>query len=705
MARQFPLERTRNIGIAAHIDAGKTTTTERILYFTGISHRMGEVDDGTATMDFMPQEQERGITITSAATTCTWTTPNSPGDGETRINIIDTPGHVDFTGEVERSLRVLDGAVGVFCGVAGVQPQTETVWRQMDRYHVPRIGFVNKMDRQGADFDAALESARQRLGAKVVAIQIPIGSADGFSGVIDLVEQTSLVWSGDDVAAAPVVGPIPEPLREKAARLREELVEAAADSDEALTAKYVDGESISPAELRAALRRGTIALRIVPFLCGSAFRNKGIQPLLTAIVDYLPSPLDVPNPEGFLEGDPCAKVSRRASDDEKFSALVFKIWNDPFVGHLAFVRVYSGVLQSGQSVRVARLGRDERVGRLLRMHANKREEIDAIHAGDIAAVVGLRGATTGDTLHAKDAPIVYESMTFPEPVISLAVEARTRADQDKLAAAIGKLVAEDPTLHVSVSPDTGQTLLAGMGELHLDIVRDRLVREFAVQANFGKPQVSYREAMSGTAVAEGRFIRQTGGRGQYGHVKIRIEPLARGTGFVFVNALVGGAIPKEFIAPVEAGIREAMQSGVLAGYELVDAKATLLDGSYHDVDSSEMAFKIAGSLAFKEAAQKAGVALLEPVMKVEVEVPEAYLGAVMGDLSSRRGKVHRQSRRGALQVIEAIVPLSELFEYATSLRSLSQGRATFSMELDEYAEAPKAVTEAIVARAEGRLLV
>jgi len=696
MTRQFPLERTRNIGIAAHIDAGKTTTTERILFFTGISHRIGEVDEGTATMDFMVQEQERGITITSAATSCTW--------GDTRINIIDTPGHVDFTGEVERSLRVLDGAVAVFCGVAGVQPQSETVWRQMNRYHVPRIAFVNKMDRQGADFLKAVESMRERLAANPVVLQLPIGSEDGFRGVVDLIDETALVWSGD-TASEPTTIEIPEEMRAEVKRLREILLEAAADCDESLTEKYVNGVAVSSDEIRAALRKGCIALRIVPVLCGSAFKNKGVQPLLTGVVDYLPSPLDVPPPTGTLPEDPSQAITRKVGDDQPFSALVFKIWTDSFVGHLAFVRVYSGVLSSGQHVRIPRLRRDERVGRLLRMHANKREEIDAVHAGDIAAVVGLRGATTGDTLHAKDHPIVFERVQFPEPVISITVEAKTRADQDKLAGAIEKLAQEDPTLRCSVSPDTGQTLLSGMGELHLDIVKDRLLRDFGVAASFGRPQVSYRESVRAAADGEGRFIRQTGGRGQYGHAVVRVEPLPRGRGVEFADATKGGVIPREFIAPIEAGIREACQSGVLASYELTDVKVTLLDGSWHEVDSSEMAFKIAGSMAFKEAARNASPVLLEPVMLVEVEVPEPYLGGVMGDLAARRGKVEKQSVSGGLLVVQARVPLAEMFEYATSLRSLSQGRATFSMELSEYAEAPRSVTETVVARAEGRLLV
>ncbi len=697
MTRQFPLERTRNIGIAAHIDAGKTTTTERILFYTGISHRIGEVDDGTATMDFMVQEQERGITITSAATSCTW--------GDTRINIIDTPGHVDFTGEVERSLRVLDGAIAVFCGVAGVQPQSETVWRQMDRHRVPRIAFVNKMDRQGADFERAVQTMRDRLRAKPVLLQLPVGAAESFRGVVDLVEQRAMLWDGDDPGQEFTTAPVPAELAEAAAQAREKLIEAACDADEALTAKYLAGEALSPAEIRAALRKGTIALQLVPVFCGSSFKNKGVQPLLTAVVDYLPSPLDVPNPTGTRPDDASVAVTRRVADDEKFSGLVFKIWSDAFVGHLAFVRVYSGVLKAGEQVRVARLGRDERVGRLLKMHANKREEVDAVHAGDIAACVGLRAATTGDTLHAKDAPIAYERVRFPEPVISLAVEPKSRADQEKLGAAIEKLVQEDPTLRVTVSPDTGQTLLSGMGELHLEIVKDRLVRDHGVAASFGRPMVSYRESVRGPGRGEGRFIRQTGGRGQYGHAVVEVAPLPRGKGVTFVNATVGGVIPREFIGAIEGGVREAAQGGLLASYELTDVEVKLVDGSYHDVDSSEMAFKIAASMAFKDAAKQAGVLLLEPVMSLEVEVPEPYLGAVMGDLSARRGKVERQSVRGDCQVVEARVPLAEMFEYATSLRSMSQGRATFSMELAEYAEAPKNVTETIVARAEGRLLV
>jgi elongation factor G len=697
MSRQFPLERTRNIGIAAHIDAGKTTTTERILFYTGISHRIGEVDEGTATMDFMAQERERGITITSAATSCTW--------DDNRINIVDTPGHVDFTGEVERSLRVLDGAVGLFCAVAGVESQSETVWRQMDRYRVPRIAFINKMDRQGADFLAAVKSMRARLGANALPIQLPIGREDGFRGVVDLVEERAWDWADDGDGAHYVKGPVPAGMAAEVKAARDRLVEAAADCDEGVTARYVHGEAIGPAELRAALRKGTIALKIVPVLCGASFKNKGVQPLLDAIVAYLPSPVDIPPAEGTHPDDPTQVLARRPSDDEPFSALVFKIWTDPFVGHLAFLRVYSGVLEAGQHVRVPRLRRDERVGRLLKMHANEREEIDVVHAGDIAAAVGLRGATTGDTLHAKNAPIVFESMAFPEPVISVAIEPRTRADQDKLTSAMGKLLQEDPTLRVHQAPDTGQTLISGMGELHLDIVRDRLVREFGVEAAVGKPQVAYRETVRAAAVGEARYVRQTGGRGQYGHVKLRLEPLQQGAGVVVGSEVVGGAIPKELLPSAEAGVREALQGGVLAGYEIVDVKATILDGSFHEVDSSEISFKVAGSMAAKDAARKAQLVLLEPVMALEVCVPEVYLGAVMGDISARRGKVERQQLRGNVQVVNARVPLAEMFQYATALRSLTQGRATFTLKFDRHAEAPRAVTEAVVARAEGRALV
>ena len=694
--RQFPLERTRNIGIAAHIDAGKTTTTERILFYTGLSHRMGEVHEGTATMDFMEQEQERGITITSAATTCLW--------GETRINIIDTPGHVDFTGEVERSLRVLDGAIAVFCAVAGVEPQSETVWRQMDRYKVPRLAFINKMDRQGADFEVAVQSMRDRLAAHPVPVQLPIGAEDGFRGVVDLVEMCGWVWSdgqGTDFERVE----IPAEMAGAAAAAREKLMEAVSDADDTVAMAWLEGDEVSPEDLRAALRKATIGLKIVPVLCGSAFRNKGVQPLLDAVVAYLPSPLDVPNPKGFHPSKPEQEESRRVADDEKLSALVFKIWSDPFVGHLAFVRVYSGVLRTGSQVTVASSGKSSRIGRLVKMHANKREECQALPAGDIGAVVGLKSVTTGDTLHAKEAPVMYESMTFPEPVISVAVEPRTRADQEKLADAISKLTQEDPTLRASVSPDTGQTLLAGMGELHLEIIRDRLLREFQVQAKVGKPQVAYREALKGSAVAEHKHVRQTGGRGQYGHVKIRVEPLERGRGFEFASEVVGGSVPKEFWSAVEDGAREAGQAGVLAGFELVDVKVTLLDGSTHDVDSSEIAFKIAASQAFKEAAQDAGAMLLEPVMAVEIVVPETYLGAVMGDITGRRGRVERQSVRGNVQVVDAKVPLAEMFAYATSLRSLTQGRATFTMQFDDYGEVPPNVAQSIIDRVQGRAFV
>jgi len=696
MARQYPLERTRNIGIAAHIDAGKTTTTERILFYTGISHRMGEVHDGTAIMDFMVQEQERGITITSAATSCTW--------GDTRINIIDTPGHVDFTGEVERSLRVLDGAICVFDAVSGVESQTETVWRQMDRYHVPRLAFMNKMDRQGASFAASVQSMRDRLQARPIPVQLPVGAEDAFRGVVDLVEQVAHVWTADELGAQYETVAVPDEMADEVAAAREALVEAAADCSEALFEKYVNGQPVEAAELKAALRKGCIGLQLVPVLCGAAFRNKGIQPLLSAVVDYLPSPLDVPNPHGFDPAHPDREIVRAVSDKEPLSALVFKIWTDPFVGHLAFVRVYSGALKTGDSVRVARSGKDQRIGRLLKMHANKREEVEALHAGDIGAVVGLRNCTTGDTLYDKHAPIVYESMTFPEPVISVAIEPRTRADQEKLADAIAKLTREDPTLRVHQAADTGQTLISGMGELHLEIVKDRLRREFGVDANVGTPMVAYREALRAAAVAEGRYVRQTGGRGMYGHVKIRVEPREQGSGFSFRDATVGGSVPKDFVPAVEAGIREAMQAGVLAGYELCDVAATLLDGSFHEVDSSELSFKIAASLALKEAAKTAGVALLEPLMAVEVVVPDEYVGAVIGDLTARRGKVESQQVRGVLQVVTVKVPLAEMFEYATALRSLTQGRATFSMKVDRYAEAPQSVAERIIARAEGRVL-
>jgi elongation factor G len=676
----------------AHIDAGKTTTTERILYYTGITHRLGEVHDGTATMDWMVQEQERGITITSAATTCFWQ--------DHRINIIDTPGHVDFTAEVERSLRVLDGAVAVFCAVGGVEPQSEAVWRQADKYRVPRIAFVNKMDRVGADFHRVCHMMRERLLARPVPIQIPWGSAETFRGVIDVVRMRALYWVEDTLGARYETTEIPAAMAAEVAEAREAVVEAASEMDDALLGAYVAEKSIDPERVVAALRRGSCELRFIPVACGSAFRNKGVQPLLDAVVDYLPSPLDVPAIEGAVP-DSAVRVPRRAADDEPFAALVFKIMSDPFVGHLAFVRVYSGHLESGDHVyNPARRSR-ERIGRLLKMHANKREEIKDLWAGDIAAVVGLRNVSTGDTICDERDPVVLESMEFPEPVIRLAIEPKTKADQERLGAGLGKLVQEDPTFRVNTDPETGQTLIAGMGELHLEILVDRLLREFGVSANVGKPQVAYRETVKGPAEAEGRWIRQTGGRGQYGHVKLRIAPTGRDGGFVFENAIVGGAIPREFIPAVQAGVEEAMEGGVLAGYSMRDVRAVLFDGSYHEVDSSEMAFKTAASIGFKEACRKAGVALLEPVMRVEVVVPDAYMGEVIGDLNARRGRIQSMESRAGLQVILVCVPLAQMFGYATELRSMTQGRGNYTMHFSHHEEAPKAITEEVVARVTG----
>ncbi len=695
MARKVPLDRTRNIGIMAHIDAGKTTTTERILFYTGINYKIGEVHEGTATMDWMVQEQERGITITSAATTCFW--------NNHRINIIDTPGHVDFTAEVERSLRVLDGAVAVFDAVAGVEPQSETVWRQADKYRVPRIAFMNKMDRAGADFFKSLESMRRKLQAKPVAIQIPLGQEERFAGVIDLIEMKAVIYRAETLGAEFDVLDIPADYLESAREWREKLVEAVAESDNSLLEKYLAEEEITADELRAAIRRATIRLEFVPCVCGSAFKNKGVQPLLDAVVAYLPSPLDVPPVEGVVPGGD-QKVYRRASDDEPFSALIFKIMTDPFVGQLAFLRVYSGWLKAGSTVYNSTRGRDERIGRLLKMHANKREEIDAVYAGDIAAAVGLRDVSTGDTICDKKAPVVLEAMDFPEPVISVAIERKTRQDQEKLGFTLGKLMQEDPTFKVHTDQDTGQTIISGMGELHLEIIVDRLLREFGVGANVGKPQVSYKESITQPAEGEGRYVRQTGGRGQYGHARIRIEPVEPGSGFIFENAIVGGVIPKEYIEPIRKGIEEAMEGGILAGYPMEDLKAVLYDGSYHEVDSSEMAFKIAGSMAFKDAAKKAKPILLEPVMRVEVVVPEEYMGAVIGDLNSRRGRIGEMEPRGTTQVVQAYVPLSEMFGYATSLRSLTQGRATYSMHFHRYEQVPAATAEELVARAQGKLV-
>jgi elongation factor G len=685
----------RNIGIAAHIDAGKTTTTERILYYTGRTHKLGEVHEGTATMDWMEQEQERGITITSAATTCEWR--------DIQINIIDTPGHVDFTAEVERSLRVLDGAVAVFDAVAGVQPQSETVWRQADKYNVPRICFINKMDRVGADFYHSLETIVSRLKCRPVAIQLPVGAEDQFKGIVDLVEMRAVLWRDETLGAEFDVAEIPEDLLEKAKEHREKMIEAISEYDDHLFAKFIEGKEISKDEIRAGIRKATIALKIFPVICGSAFKNKGVQTMLDAVVDYLPSPLEVPPVEGVDIDDPSKTLVRNSSDAEPFAALVFKIMTDPYVGQLAFFRVYSGTLKSGDSVYNVAKGRTERIGRLLRMHANKREEIQEILAGDICAAVGLRTVSTGDTICDDDAPIVLESIDFPTPVIQLAVEPKTKADQEKLGLAIQKLAQEDPTFRVNTDLDTGQTILSGMGELHLEIIVDRMMREFGVAANVGKPQVAYRETIRKKAEAEGRHVRQSGGRGQYGHVKIRVEPLASGAGFEFVNDTYGGTVPKEFVGPTEVGIKEALEGGILAGYPMSDLKVTLYDGSYHEVDSSEMAFKIAGSLAIKEAARKAKAVLLEPIMAVEVVVPEEYMGDVIGDLNSRRGRIEGMELRGTTQIIKSMVPLSEMFGYATELRSRTQGRGSFTMHFGKYEEVPGGLAEEIVSKVQGKI--
>jgi elongation factor G len=679
----------------AHIDAGKTTATERILYYTGITHKLGEVHEGTATMDWMEQEQERGITITSAATTCLW-------EGY-RINIIDTPGHVDFTAEVERSLRVLDGAVALFGAVEGVEPQSETVWRQADKYRVPRISFVNKMDRPGADFPRVLEMIRSRLNAIPVAVQIPLGAEDRFEGVIDLIRMKAIVFEEETLGASFETRDIPEQYRKESDHYRALLLETIADQDDHLLEKYVSGVEPSESEIVAALRKGTVSLSFVPVLCGAAFKNKGIQQLLDAIVAYLPSPLDIPPVTGVAVHGSEPPV-RRVSDDEPFAALVFKIMTDPFVGQLAFFRVYSGNLQSGSSVFNSTRHTTERVGRLLKMHANKREEIKAVYCGDIGAAVGLKNVSTGDTICDRQHPIVLEAIEFPAPVIDVAIEPKTKADQEKLGMALDKLIREDPTFKVHTDQDTGQTIISGMGELHIEILVDRMVREFGVAANIGKPQVAYRETIRQRAEAEGKFIRQTGGRGQYGHVKIIVEPNAAGAGFEFVSEIVGGAIPREYIAPVEHGVREALDSGVLAGYEIVDVKVTLVDGSYHEVDSSEIAFKIAGSMALKEGVRKAKPVLLEPTMKVEVVVPEEFMGAVTGDLHARRGRVESTESRLSSTIIQCKVPLSEMFGYSTDLRSMTQGRATYSMHFSHYEEAPKAISEEVVTKVRGKLV-
>ncbi len=679
----------------AHIDAGKTTTTERILYYTGVSYKIGEVHDGTAVMDWMVQEQERGITITSAATTCFWR--------DHRINIIDTPGHVDFTIEVERSLRVLDGAVAAFDAVSGVEPQSETVWRQADKYRVPRIAFMNKMDRVGADFFMSVQTMIDRLGARPVPIQIPIGREGGFRGSVDLVQMRAVVFDDETLGAKYEVIDIPADLLPEAKAWREKMIEAAADCDETVMAKYLEGAEITAAELMTAVRKGTISMKITPVLCGSAFKNKGVQLLLDAVVDYLPAPVDIPAVVGKPVDDE-GEVVRTASDGEPFAALAFKIMTDPFVGQLTYFRVYSGVLNAGSYIYNSTKGSRERVGRLLKMHANKREDIKDVYAGDIAAAVGLKGTTTGDTLCDENKPLILEAMEFPEPVISVAIEPKTKADQERLGLSLQKLAHEDPSFRVHTDEETGQTIISGMGELQLEIMVDRLLREFKVDANVGKPQVAYRETIRAKVQAEGKFIRQTGGRGQYGHVWLEVEPQEPGKGFEFVNKIVGGSVPREYIAPVEKGVREALEGGVLAGYPMVDVKATIFDGSYHDVDSSEMAFKIAGSMAVKEAARKAKPVLLEPVMAVEVTVPVDYLGNVMGDLNSRRGRIQNQELRGNAQVIEAHVPLSEMFGYATDLRSATQGRATYHMQFLRYEEVPRSIGEEIIAKVKGEVI-
>lgn len=689
MTRKYDLKRTRNIGIMAHIDAGKTTTTERILYYTGILRRMGEVHDGAATMDWMAQERERGITITSAATTCFW--------DDHRINIIDTPGHVDFTAEVERSLRVLDGAVGLFCAVGGVEPQSETVWRQADKYSVPRIAFVNKMDRTGADFDRVLDMMRERLASNFVPVQLPVGSGEMFTGLIDLIKMKLVTYEDDSLGTMFTEGSIPNDLEERAYEGREQLLEAVSDFDDTLMEKFLEGKDISEGEIRSALRQAVINSTAVPVLCGSAFKNKGVQRLLDAIVAYLPSPRDVPEIVGHDLKNFDIGVSRPVSDEVPFAALAFKVMTDPYVGRLTYFRVYSGQLNTGSYVLNANKGKRERIGRVLQMHANKREEISAVSAGDIAAVVGLKDTATGETLCDEKEPVILESMDFAKPVISVAIEPRTKADQDQLGVALSKLTEEDPTFHVVIDPDTGQTIISGMGELHLEIIVDRLKREFRVEANVGKPQVTYKEAIRNAVQnIHGRFVRQSGGRGQYGHVVINLEPGAPGTGLVFENKITGGAIPSEYIPAVRAGIQEAMTGGILAGYPIDDVKIELFDGSYHDVDSSEIAFKIAGSIAFQEAAKRAKTYLMEPVFDVEVVVPEDYMGDVMGDLNARRGNIVGIVNRPDAQVISATVPLSEMFGYATKLRSITQGRAIYSMEFSKFEEMPQSIAEDIL---------
>ena len=692
MARQYPLERTRNIGIMAHIDAGKTTTTERILYYTGVSHKMGEVHDGAATMDWMEQERERGITITSAATTCFWR--------DYRINIIDTPGHVDFTIEVERSLRVLDGAVTVFDSVQGVEPQSETVWRQADKYRVPRIAFMNKMDRIGADFYASVQSMVDRLGATPVPVQLPIGREAEYRGSVDLIRMKAYLYDDESLGAKYQVAEIPADMAELCKKYRDKMIESVAEFDEQAMEKYLNGESLTEEEVMRAVRGGAIAMKVTPVLCGSAFKNKGVQQLLDAVVDFLPSPLDIPPVTG-IEPSSNKELKRQVSDEEPFSALAFKIMTDPFAGQLTYFRVYSGTLKTGTSVYNITKGSRDRIGRLLKMHANKREDIDAVYAGDIAAAVGLKNATTGDTLCDEDHLILLEKMKFPEPVIAMAIEPKTKQDQEKLGFSLQKLVQEDPSFRVRTDEETAQTIIAGMGELHLEIIVDRLLREFKVEAKVGKPEVAFRESIRRAADAEGKYIKQTGGRGQYGHCCLTVEPSEPGAGLEFVNKIVGGAIPREYIPAIEKGVKERMESGVLAGYPMRDVRVTVTDGSYHDVDSNEMAFKIAGSMAFQDACRHADPVLLEPIMKVEVLVPQEYMGDVIGNLNGRRGKIQGIKVRAGSQAIEAAVPLSEMFGYATDLRSRTQGRATYSMEFERYEPVPKQIAEAIIAKNRG----
>lgn len=685
MARQYSLENTRNIGIMAHIDAGKTTVTERMLYYTGKIHKIGDTHEGAAQMDWMEQEKERGITICSAATTCVW--------NDTRINIIDTPGHVDFTVEVERSLRVLDGSVALFDAKSGVEPQSETVWRQADKYGVPRICFINKMDATGANYYDSIETIKDKLKANPVPVQIPIGAESEFVGVIDLVSMHAIIYK-NDLGTEIEETDIPDAYKDKAEEYRQNLLEALAETDEFIMEKYLEGEAISPSELREAIRRATINLSINPVLCGSAYKNKGVQPLLNAIVAYMPSPLDIPSIEGVDDNEQL--VERHASDEEPFSALAFKIVADPFVGKLAYFRVYSGTLSAGSYVYNSTKGKKERIGRILMMHANKREEVESVSAGDIAAAVGLKDTTTGDTLCDMNSHVILEKMEFPEPVISVAIEPKTKASQEKMSIALHKLAEEDPTFRTYTDEETGQTIISGMGELHLEIIVDRLLREFKVEANIGNPQVSYRESISQGAEAEGKYIRQSGGSGQYGHCKIKIEPQEPGKGFEFVNNIVGGAIPKEYIGPVQKGIEEATQAGVLAGYPVLDVKVTLYDGSYHEVDSSEMAFKIAGSMAFRQAVSKAAPVLLEPIEKVEIITPDEYLGDVMGDISSRRGRIQGMNPKNGVHVLDAYIPLAEMFGYATDLRSNTQGRATYSMQFDHYEKVPQVIAEKVI---------